>query len=289
MPANNKNKTTILTLNNHKKTGQPTVLVTAYDYPQGLLADQAGVDCILVGDSLGMTTLGLPTTIGVSMNQMISASEAVVRGAKNAFVIGDMPFMSYQISNESAIENAGRFIVAGCDCVKVEGCSEERVKAITGAGILLMGHIGLTPQSRAKLGGYRVQGKTKKDYEVILDQAMRLQDAGCCSLLLEAMPREPAGLIAEKLTIPVYGIGAGDNVDGQLVILHDLIGLFFEFKSKFVKRYLEGGELIKRALQDYANEVRQGAFPSEEHFYKIDDTELEKMLGDNKWKYTHED
>ena len=285
MPADSRTKTTIIKLRKHKRTKEKTCLVTAYDYPQALIADKAGVDAILVGDSCGMTTHGYKTTIPVTMDEMINHCESVSRGAKDAFLIGDMPYISYQESNELAVRNAGRFIVAGMDMVKVEGAMVERIKAICDSGIMVMSHLGLTPHTRAKLGGYRVQGKTAKSAEIVLDQAKRLQDAGCSALLLEAMPTEPAGMIAEELDIPVYGIGAGDRVDGQLVILHDLIGLFWEFKSKFVKRYCEAGELIQMALESYKSEVKDGQFPTQENFYEIKEEELDKLLGDDAWKY----
>ena len=285
MPADSKTKKTILTLNQNKQKGIKTVLVTAYDYPQARIADNAGVDCILVGDSLGMTTLGHKTTIPVTMDDMIRSCEAVSRGNENALLIGDMPYMSYQPSNQVAIENAGRFIVAGCDMVKVEGAMVDRVKAIASSGIMVMSHLGLTPHTRAKLGGYKVQGKTAAQAEIVLNQALALQEAGCSALLLEAMPKEPARMIAQALDIPVYGIGAGDDVDGQLVIFHDLMGLFWEFKSKFVKRYCEAGQIMTQALTDYANEVRNKQFPAPENFYEIKEEELEKLLGDEKWKY----
>jgi 3-methyl-2-oxobutanoate hydroxymethyltransferase len=278
-------KTTILTLRGQKRKKIKTVLVTAYDVWQATLADQAGVDIILVGDSLGMTTLGHETTIPVTMDDMIRHTEAVRRGTNRAFLVGDMPYLSYQVSDEEAIRNAGRFVQAGVDCVKVEGAMHNRIKALCEAGFVVMSHLGLTPQTKAKLGGYRVQGKTAKDYEIIRDQALRLQDVGCSFLLLEAMPRVPAKLIAEQLKIPVYGIGAGNEVDGQLVILHDLIGLFFEFKSKFVKRYCDAGLIIQDALHSYASDVREGNFPTPENFYDIKEEELEKMLGDVRWKY----
>jgi 3-methyl-2-oxobutanoate hydroxymethyltransferase len=285
MAADNKNKVTILKLRRQKREGNKTVLVTAYDYPQSRIADGAGVDAILVGDSLGMTTLGYKTTIPVTMDDMVLHCEAVSRGSQHAFLIGDMPYMSYQISNEEAIKNAGRFICAGMDCVKVEGAQVERIKAIADSGIMVMSHLGLTPHTRAKLGGYRVQGKTAKQAEIILQQALTLQVAGCSFLLLEGMPRESAALIAKELEIPVYGIGAGDMVDGQLVIFHDLMGLFWEFKSKFVKRYCEAGQIMQDALGQYAQEVREGVFPAQENFYAIREEELEKLLGDSKWKY----
>jgi 3-methyl-2-oxobutanoate hydroxymethyltransferase len=232
-----------------------------------------------------MTTLGYDTTIPVTMEDMITHCKAVYRGSKTPLLVGDMPYMSYQVSNEKAVENAGRLMKAGMDCVKVEGAMIDRIKAICDSGIMVMSHLGLTPHTRAKLGGYRVQGKTAKKAEIILEQALRLQDAGCSFLLLEAMPRESAAIIADTLEIPVYGIGAGEAVDGQLVIMHDLIGLFWEFKSKFVKRYCEAGELIQNALENYASEVRNGIFPSVENFYNIKEEELEKLLGDTSWKY----
>jgi len=285
MPADSKLKKTILSLRRQKRNGQKTVLVTAYDYPQALLADRSGVDAILVGDSCGMTTHGYKTTIPVTMDEMINHCEAVDRGSQNAFLIGDMPYMSYQPSNKTAVINAGRFVKAGMDCVKVEGAMIERVKAIVDSGIIVMSHLGLTPHTRAKLGGYKVQGKTAKSVNIVLEQALKLQDAGCSFLLLEAMPLEPAEMITKELDIPVYGIGAGNKVDGQLVILHDLIGLFWEFKSKFVKRYCEAGKLIQDALEEYASEVRDCKFPQKENFYAIKEEELEKLLGDSSWKY----
>ena len=285
MPADNRDKVTILKLRKQKQNNVKSVGVTAYDYPHALMADNAGVDWVLVGDSLGMTTLGYKTTIPVTMDDMLRSARAVSRGGKRAFTVGDMPYMSYQISNEEAVRNAGDFIKAGMDAVKVEGCMVERIKAICDSGIMVMSHLGLTPHTRAKLGGYRVQGKTADQAQAILDQALSLQEAGCSFLLLEAMPREAAALIADTLDIPVYGIGAGDKVNGQLVIMHDLIGLFWEFKSKFVKRYCEAGQLIQSALTDYANEVRELQFPSSENFYEIKDDELEKLLGQGgQWK-----
>jgi 3-methyl-2-oxobutanoate hydroxymethyltransferase len=284
MAANDKNKVTILKLRRHKRQGKKTVITTAYDYPQATIADKAGIDAILVGDSLGMTTMGYKSTIPVTMEDMIRSAESVSRGAKNAFLIGDMPYMSYQISNEDAVRNAGRFVKAGMDCVKVEGAMIDRIKAICDSGIMVMSHLGLTPHTRAKLGGYRVQGKTAKQAEIILQQAKDLEAAGCSFLLLEGMPRESANMITSQLNIPVYGIGAGDKVDGQLVIFHDLMGLFWEFKSKFVKRYCEAGQIMCTALKDYAAEVRNGTFPAEENFYAIKEEELEKLLGGGNWK-----
>lgn len=281
-----KTKVSIRTLERLKSEQIPAVGVTAYTYPEALLADAAGVDFILVGDSLGMTVLGYKTTMAVTMEDMISHCRGVWRANKYAFQIGDMPFMSYQESDSIAIKNAGRFLQeGGCDAVKVEGSMFSRVKAISEAGIIVMGHLGLTPQSRALMGGYTVQGKTVDAAKKILDDALRLQDSGCKFLFLEAMPRESASLIRDSLDIPVYGIGAGDKTDGQLVIMHDLIGMFFEFKSKFVKRYCEAGQLIEGALIQYADEVRNRKFPTEDNFYSLKEGELEKMLANPKWKY----
>lgn len=286
MERNSKTKVSIRTLERLKREKIPAVGVTAYTYPEALLADAAGVDFILVGDSLGMTVLGYKTTLAVTMDDMISHCRGVWRANKYSFQIGDMPFMSYQVSDELAIKNAGRFLQeGGCDAVKVEGTMFSRVKAISDAGLIVMGHLGLTPQSRALMGGYTVQGKTVNAAQKILEDSLRLQDAGCKFLFLEAMPRESASLIRESLDIPVYGIGAGDETDGQLVIMHDLIGMFFEFKSKFVKRYCEAGKLIEDALVQYADEVRSGKFPAQENFYSLNEGELEKMLANPKWKY----
>ena len=289
-PRKDRFGTSIVTLRNQKKKGIKTVIVTAYTYPEAVLADKAGVDIILVGDSLGMTTLGYKTTIAVTMDDMIAHCRGVWRANQNAFQIGDMPFMSYQESNELAIRNAGRFMKeGGCDAVKIEGAMIDRVKAIVDSGIVVMSHLGLTPQSRAALGGYRVQGKTMKAAEKILEDALALQDAGCSFLLLEAVPREAAAIVSSELEIPIYGVGAGDKVDGQLVILHDLIGMFFEFKSKFVKRYCDAGEMILESLKDYAYEVRTEQFPSKENFYEMNENDLEKMLVDPRWKYVIDD
>jgi 3-methyl-2-oxobutanoate hydroxymethyltransferase len=289
MPADNKNKTTILKLRRQKAEGKTTVAVTAYQSWQARIAENAGVDIILVGDSAAMTEHGMKDTLSMSMETMIDHCRSVARGATLPFLIGDMPYMSYQLSDSQAVENAGRFISSGMDAVKVEGGMTDRIAAISEAGIIVCSHLGLTPQTRAKLGGYRVQGKTSDDAKRMLDKALAMQDAGCDLLLLEAMPVEPAAMIASELKIPVYGIGAGDGVDGQLVIFHDLLGLFDKFKSKFVKRYLNGERLFTAALTDYCNEVRDGEFPSEENFYAIKDDELEKLLGDKKWKYTEKE
>ena len=285
-PGKPRTKTTIVSLDSKKAKGIPVVGVTAYSYPEALLADAADVDLILVGDSLGMTVLGYKNTVAVTMEDMISHSRGVWRANKFAFQVGDMPFMSYQDSNKTAVRNAGRFIQeGGCDAIKLEGPSFKRIKAISDAGILVMAHLGLTPQARAALGGYRVQGKSNEDALRLRDDALRVQDAGARFLFLEAVPPETAAKVRESLEIPVYGIGAGADVDGQLVIFHDLVGMFFEFRSKFVKRYVEAGELILEGLSSYATEVRERKFPSPENFYKMPESELEAMLADPRWKY----
>ncbi|MBI2514256.1 MAG: 3-methyl-2-oxobutanoate hydroxymethyltransferase [Opitutae bacterium] len=256
-----------------KSKGIPASAITAYDYPSAVFADEAGMDWILVGDSGGMTMLGYKNTLPVTMDEMLQFSKAVARGVKTAMLIGDMPFMSYQLSNESAVLNASRFLAeGGCEAVKLEGgiavCG--RIKAIVDAGIAVMGHLGLTPQSISLQGGYKVYGKNLKEYDSLLADAMAVEEAGASFLLLEAMPDEPAGMIRDALSIPVYGIGAGGKLDGQLLIMHDVLGTFVgDIEPKFAKRYLEGRRLITEALRSYAAEVRSGAFPAKDHLYPI--------------------
>ncbi len=270
-------KVTIETLKALKNREEKATFITAYDYPLAKYAERAGIEMILVGDSLGMTVLGHKTTIPVTMDDMIRAAQAVTRGAQLPFIVGDMPFMSYQPSDRDAVLNAGRFIAeAACDAVKLEGGKRvaERVRAIADAGIVVMGHLGLTPQSLAQMGGYRVQGKSLAQYQQLLADALALEEAGAHLLLLEAIPDEVAGLIHDRLHIPVYGIGAGQHVDGQLVIVHDLIGMFDEFKPRFVKRYAEVGQIITDSIKAYCQDVKTGAFPGPEHFYPIPDDQL---------------
>lgn len=265
-------KVTIHTLQKLKKENKKAVYITAYDYPFARLADRANVDIILVGDSLGMTTLGYKTTLPVTMTDMISHTAAVTRAVKNAFVIGDMPYMSYQTSDRDAVINAGRLMSeGGCEAVKCEGGKRvfSRIKAIVDAGIPVQGHIGLTPQNMSQQGGYKVQGKTEQEYKLLLEDALALQKAGAFSILLEAMPPSTAKRIKDKLKIPAYGIGAGDKVDGQLVIIHDILGLFEEFTPKFVKRYNDVGKIIEESIEQYAKDVRNLKFPTKEHFYEL--------------------
>jgi 3-methyl-2-oxobutanoate hydroxymethyltransferase len=266
-------KVTIATLAAMRARQERAVFITAYDYPTASFADRAGVDMILVGDSAAMTMLGLPNTLGIGMEEMLVFARAVSRAVTRAFVIGDLPFLSYQPSDECAVRNAGAFVGgAACDAVKCEGGSRiaSRVRAMTDAGIAVMGHLGLTPQSLAQIGGYRVQGKTLADAERIIDDALALEEAGIFALLLEAVPAETAGLVRERLHVPVYGIGAGPYVDGQLVISHDILGTFVgAINPRFVKRYAEIGREIEAAIRAYAEDVRAGRFPGPEHCYPI--------------------
>jgi 3-methyl-2-oxobutanoate hydroxymethyltransferase len=266
-------KTTITTLRALKARGEPAALVTAYDYPTAVFADRAGVDLLLVGDSAAMTILGHPTTLAITLEEMLVFARAVCRGARRAFVVGDLPFLSYQVSDEDAVRSAGAFAQTGCDAVKCEGGQRMagRVRAMTDAGIAVMGHLGLTPQNLAQLGGYRVQGKTLEAARRLLEDALALQEAGAFAILLEAVPAEAAAFIRERVEVPVYGIGAGPSVDGQLVIIHDILGGFVgDIRPRFVSRYADLDSTIVDALQRYAADVRQRRFPAPEHCYPID-------------------
>lgn len=266
-------KVTVATLAAMRARDEKAVFVTAYDFPTAVYADRAGVDMLLVGDSAAMTVLGLPTTVGISLDEMLVFARAVCRGAKRAFVVGDLPFLSYQPSNEAAIRSGGAFIAAGCDAVKCEGGQRiaSRVRAMADAGIAVMGHLGLTPQSLGQLGGYRVQGKTLAAVERLTADAIALQEAGAFSILLEAVPAEAAAYVRERVDILVYGIGAGPHVDGQLVISNDALGNFVgDIRPKFVKRYADVGTLVEASLRNYASDVRARRFPAPEHCYPID-------------------
>jgi len=265
-----------------KREGEQVAWVTAYDYPMASFAEQAGMDMILVGDSLGMVVLGYSGTNPVTMDDCISHCQAVRRGAPNTFVIGDMPFMSYQKSDEDAVANAGRFIKeAEVDCIKLEGGMRvaRRIKAITDAGIMVMGHIGLTPQSTGQLGGFKAQGRDVNSARNLIKDALAVQEAGAHMLLIEAVPPEVTGFIAKKLDIPVYSIGAGP-CDGQLLICGDMLGLFQAFTPKFVKKYANLAEITINAFGEYIRDVKSGAFPTDEHVYHIQEPEeeFEKMF-----------
>jgi 3-methyl-2-oxobutanoate hydroxymethyltransferase len=275
-------KISLGTLRTLKSRGIPASFITAYDYPSACFVDAAGVDMILVGDSAGMTMLGYKNTLAVTMDDMILFSKAVCRGNKTAFVIGDMPFLSYQISNEDAVKNAGRFVAeAGCDAVKLEGGERmvQRIQAIADAGIAVMAHLGLTPQSISLAGGYRVYGKTLEEFESLLKDALAVEKAGASFILVESLPEESAGWIRDAVKIPVYGIGAGRRVDGQLLILHDVIGAFVgEIKPKFVKRYASVGAAITSAVRGFSSEVKSGQFPDDSHQYAFEPRERQRIV-----------
>ncbi len=284
-------KVTTATLARLRTDGDRAVFVTAYDFPTAVFADRAGVDMLLVGDSAAMTMLGHPTTVAVTMEEMLVFARAVTCGAKRAFVVGDLPFLSYQVSNEAAVRNAGAFIAAGCDAVKCEGGRRiaPRVRAMTDAGIAVMGHLGLTPQSLGQLGGYKVQGRSLAAAEAVREDAVALQDAGVFALLLEAMPAEAAAYVREHLDIPVYGIGAGPLLDGQLVIVHDILGSFVgDIRPSFIRRYADLDETVTSALAAYAADVRAGTFPGPEQCYSIaKDAEEEIRVARNGRSFAH--
>jgi 3-methyl-2-oxobutanoate hydroxymethyltransferase len=269
-------KVTVSTLAALKARNEKAVFVTAYDYPTATFADRAGVDLLLVGDSAAMTVLGHSNTLAITMTEMLVFARAVTRGAQRAFVVGDLPFLSYQVNADDAIRNAGAFIAAGCDAVKLEGGVRvaDKVRAITDAGIAVMGHLGLTPQSIGQQGGYKVQGKTLAATQRVLDDALALQEAGVFSILFEALPPESAAYIRERLDVICYGIGAGPQLDGQLVISHDILGNFVgDIKPKFVSRYANIDQIVEAAFRTYADDVRSGQFPAPQHWYAIDAAE----------------
>ena len=260
-----------------KTRRQPIVMVTAYDAPGGRLADEAGADLILVGDSAAMTVLGHDSTVPATMDEMLMLTRAVTRGARRPLVIADMPFGSFQVSDEDATHNAIRFVKeAGADAVKLEGAGAmlSRVQAVVAAGIPVMGHIGLTPQSATMLGGYKAQGRSADKAVALLEDARSLEAAGCFSLVLEAVPAPVAARITREVSIPTIGIGAGVECDGQVLVWHDLLGLYEGRAARFVKRYAEVGDVIRGALEAYAEDVRERRFPEERHTYAMPDEEV---------------
>lgn len=279
--ASQRKKVTTLAFRQKKERGEPITMLTAYDYPTAMAIDKAGVDSILVGDSLAMVVLGYENTLPVTMDEMLHHARAVARGAKNALLIGDMPFMSYQVSVEEAVRNAGRFIQqANMDAVKLEGGREraDAVRAIVGAGIPVMGHLGLTPQSVHQLGGFRAQGKTASAAKRLLEDAQILEEAGAFSLVLESVPARLAEFISKKISIPTIGIGAGLGCDGQVLVTHDLLGLFDRFTPKFVKKYANLHEVMNKAFAEYIDDVETKKFPAPEHTVEMTDEEWSAFL-----------
>lgn len=274
-------KKSILDFQKMKKAGEKVTWLTSYDYPTAQFGEAAGLDMILVGDSMGMCVYGYSGTTPVTMDQCIAHSEAVRRGAPNTYVMGDMPFMSYQISPQDAVANAGRFIKeADVDGVKLEGGKRiiPMMRAILDAGIVVCGHIGLTPQSSGQLGGHKAQGRTVESAQLLIEDALAIQDAGAQMLLLEAVPPEVGKFITELLEIPVFGIGAGMHTDGQLLIVSDLIGQFQAFTPKFVRKYADVAGVITGAIKAYCADVRSGKFPEDEHCYHMLEGEHEKFV-----------
>ena len=273
-------KKTVSTLQQAKENGQKITMLTAYDYSTAKLMDEAGIDMILVGDSLGNVILGYEDTISVTMEDMIHHGAAVSRGVKETMVVVDMPFMSYQISVEEAVTNAGRLMKEGrANAVKLEGGKSvcPQIKAVTQAGIPVVAHLGLTPQSINALGGYKVQGKSEDAAKKLLEDALAVQEAGAFALVLECVPTKLASLITKKLTIPTIGIGAGNECDGQVLVYQDMLGMFSDYVPKFVKQFAQVGEIMKKAFSDYKEEVASGAFPAEKNSYKIDDEVIDKL------------
>lgn len=268
-------------LQKKKESGEKVVWITAYDFATAQFAEKAGMEMILVGDSLGMCIYGYEGTVPVTMDQCICHSEAVRRGASNTFVIGDMPFLSYQVSIEEAVRNAGRFYKeANVDAIKLEGglrvCPQ--IKAIADGGMLVMGHIGLTPQSSGQLGGFKAQGRTAETALEVINDARSIQKAGAFALLVEAVPPEVCMIIREELTIPVYSIGAGIHADGQLMISSDVLGIFQAFTPKFVKKYADLADQITKAFEAYVEDVRALRFPEDQHTYTMTEGELPKLM-----------
>lgn len=273
-------KKTILDFYNMKSKGEKVAWITAYDAPIAALAEASGLDMLLVGDSLGMCVCGYDGTVPVTMEQCLHHTRAVRTGAPNTFVIGDMPFLSYQVSVEEAVRNAGRFLKeAGADAIKLEGGVRvgRQIRAIADAGIVVFGHIGLTPQSSGQMGGYKAQGRTVESARLVIQDALAVQEAGAHFLLVEGVTPEVTRVIHEHLRIPVYSIGAGPEADGQLLIVSDLLGIFQAFTPHFVKKYAHLSDDIQRAFGEYCTEVRSGVFPDPEHVYNMKEGESDKL------------
>lgn len=276
-------RVTTLTLQEMKKSGSKIAMATAYDYPSARVVDEAGTDIILVGDSLGMVVLGYENTLRVTLEEMIHHGKAVVRGSRRAMVVIDLPFMTYQVSKEEAVRNAGRAVQeTGAPAVKLEGGAEmaKTVGRIVRAGIPVVGHIGLTPQSVGQLGGYFVQGKDEKIARQLIKDALTLQEEGACSIVLEAVPWQLAQLITEQLAIPTIGIGAGVYCDGQVLVYHDILGLQTDIRPKFIKQYGAFFTPLTEAVRSYVNEVKEAAFPTLEHSYSMDEEIIRRLRED---------
>ena len=273
-------KNTAATLMSQKQSGEKITMLTAYDYTTACIADECGVNSILVGDSLGMVMLGYDTTLPVTMEDMIHHTKAVSRGAKNAFIVGDMPFMSYQTSVYDAVVNAGRLIKeGGAHAVKLEGGAAvcPQIKAIVDSSIPVVAHLGLTPQSVNAFGGFKVQGKTDDKAKQIIDDALKIQEAGACAVVLECVPADLAAIITEKLTIPTIGIGAGAQCDGQVLVYQDMLGMTAGHTPKFAKLFADVGALMREGFKAYISETQSGEFPAAEHTFKIDSEIIEKL------------
>ncbi|MFX1482049.1 MAG: 3-methyl-2-oxobutanoate hydroxymethyltransferase [Promethearchaeota archaeon] len=266
-----------------KKKGKKIVMLTAYDAPSAAILSEVGVDMILVGDSVGNSLLGYESTIPVTLEDVIHHSAAVARARPDSLIVGDMPFMSYKISVQQALQNCGLMLQkGGAEAVKIEGATDpviDIVHSIVDVGIPVMGHIGLTPQSIYQLGGYRIQGRTADMAEILVEQAVKLEEAGAFSMVIELVPSETAKLITETVKIPTIGIGAGPYCDGQVLVLWDMLGLFEDFKPKFVKKYANVRELIKKAVSEYSQEVRDGTFPDPEHSFEMTEEETGRLYG----------
>ena len=273
-------KNTVATVKQQKKDGDKITMLTAYDYSIARLMDESGINMLLVGDSLGMVMLGYEDTLSVTMEDMIHHTAAVSRGAKNALVVGDMPFMSYQTSVYDAVFNAGRLMKEGrCNAVKLEGGAAvcPQIKAITEASIPVIAHIGLTPQSVNAFGGFKVQGKSEEAARRLLEEAKAVEEAGAFSVVLECVPAKLAALISEAIEIPTIGIGAGAGCDGQVLVYQDMLAMFSDFKPKFVKHFADVGTMMKDGFAAYIKEVKEGSFPAEEHTFKIDEDVIKKL------------
>ena len=278
-------KNTVSTLLKQKQSGDKITMLTAYDYTTAKLMDECGINSLLIGDSLGMTMLGYENTLPVTMEDMIHHTKAVARGAKNAFIVADMPFMSYQVSAEQAVINAGRLVKeGGAHAVKLEGGAEvcQQIRAIVNASIPVVAHLGLTPQSVNVFGGFKVQGKSLDNARKLIKDALKIQEAGACAVVLEGIPAKLAEIITGKLEIPTIGIGAGNGCDGQVLVYQDAMGMTSGHTAKFVKKFAEAGELMRKGISDYIAETKSGTFPAEEHTYAIEEDVINEIIREEK-------